>query len=485
MVERASIAAGVAALCLCALQGCTVPERTIEMRAADTTVPETWDGSAETENAAAETWSAFFDPDLSALIGLALENNQELEILALEIGVAQNEVLARRGEYLPRLDFGARAGVEKVGETTSQGVSDAVNGVPEHLQDYQLGFFASWEVDVWKKLRNATKAATYRALASVEERKFAVTRLVAEIADSYYELLALDSQLAVLRENVAIQQDALEVVRLQKEAAKVTELAVQRFEAEVLKNQSLRFSIQQRIVETENRINFLVGRYPQQVRRSAAGFIDLAPSVVRTGVPAQLLENRPDVRRAELELAAAELDVEVAKARFYPSLALDAGLGYEAYRLGSLTETPESTFYGLMAGLVAPVLNRKAIEAAYSTASAVQMQAVLGYERTILGAFGEVANRMAMIENLDQSLALRAQEVERLTESIAISTGLFTSARADYMEVLLTRRDALNAQMELIETKQRRMSATVHLYQALGGGWRMPEPVAAGGNAAG
>jgi len=433
------------------------------------------DGAPEVEPVTQLPWRELFDPRLAALIDVALRNNQELNILSLEIGISRYEIHAREGEYLPALGFGAGAGVEKVGERTSQGAADEANDVPEDLQDYSVGFFATWEVDVWKKLRNATKAATLRYLASVEGRRFAVTHLVAEIASSYYELLALDNELEVLEQNIQIQSDALEIVKLQKQAARVTELAVKRFEAEVFKNQSRRFSIRQRIIETENRLNFLVGRFPQAIERDATGFLDREPQQVQSGVPSQLLQNRPDVRRAELQLAAAELDVEVARARFYPSLEIEAGIGYESYELHHLAETPESVFYGLAAGLSAPVLNRRGIEADYRSADAMQMQAVQEYERTLLAAYNEVANHVAMIDNLDRSFELRSREVERLTDSIEISSGLFTSARADYMEVLLTRRDALDAQMELIETKEQRMSAMVHLYQALGGGWREPE----------
>src|SRR5262249_55228706 len=148
---------------------------------------------------------------------------------------------------------------------TSQGSNDdntdIVPGrrVPDNLPNYFVGFRASWEVDIWKKLRNATKAAAYRYLSSIEGRNFMVTALIAEIARLYYELMALDNQLAVLRQNIGLQQSALEIVRLEKQAARVTELAVTRFEAEVLKNQSRQFEIQQQIVEAENRINFLVG----------------------------------------------------------------------------------------------------------------------------------------------------------------------------------------------------------------------------------
>ncbi|RYZ51857.1 MAG: TolC family protein, partial [Sphingobacteriales bacterium] len=335
-----------------------------------------------------------------------------------------------------------------------------------------LGAFATWEVDIWRKLRNARQSAVHRYLASVEGRNFAVTNLVAEIASSYYELLALDNQLDILRQNIGIQSNALQVVRLQKDAARVTELAVRRFEAEVARTKSMEFDIRQRITETENHINFLLARYPRPIPRDYENFGRAMPSAVSAGLPAQLLQNRPDIRRAEQELAATRLDVKVAKARFYPSLGITAGAGFRAFNPSLLLETPHSLLYSLAGDLTAPVVNRNAIKAMYFSASARQIQAAYNYERIILNAYVEVSNQLARISNLQQSYNLKAQQVQALVQSIDISNDLFRATRADYMEVLLTQRDALEARFELIETRKEQMNALVHMYQALGGGWR-------------
>lgn len=413
----------------------------------------------------------FVDPDLKTLIETALENNQELNTRLQEIMVSRAEIMARQGDYLPRVDARVGAGIEKVGKYTRPGAVDEVTGLPKHLQHYDFGLAASWEIDIWKKLRNAAKAATYRYLSSIEGKNFMVTQLVAEIASSYFELLALDRQLEVLRRNIDIQKSALDIVRLEQQAARVTQLAVQRFEAEVLKNQSRQYELEQQRVEAENRINFLLGRYPQPVARSEKSFEEPLPSSLQAGIPADLLDNRPDVRQAELELAAAKLDVRAAKAAFYPSLSIEAGVGYEAFNLKHLITTPESLLYNVAGNLTAPLLNRRAIKAQYYAANARQLQAVFNYERTVLSAFTEVVNRLAMIQNLQKSYALQSQQVSTLTQSIAVSNVLFQSARADYMEVLLTRRDSLEAEMELIDTKSRQLRAVISVYQALGGGW--------------
>ena len=359
-----------------------------------------------------------------------------------------------------------------MGLVTSQGVSDEAHGVPESLGDYRLGFSASWEVDIWNRLRNSARAATLQYLASIEGRNFMVTRIVAEIATTYYELTALDRQLEVLRQNIELQSNALEIVKLEKAAGVVTELAVQRFEAEVLKNRSLQFELEQKIVETQNRLSFLVGRYPQTVPRNATSLDDTTPMIVQTGIPSELLENRPDVKQAELQLAAADLDIQAARARFYPSLSIEAGLGLESYKADRLLSSSDSIFYGIGGGLVAPLVNRRAIKAEYSSKGAERLKAVLQYEQTLLLAFTEVANQLSMIDNLQKSYDLQSQQVSILGQAIEVSNTLFQSARADYMEVLLTRRDYLDAQMELIDTQLAQKKATVNVYQALGGGWR-------------
>jgi len=299
-----------------------------------------------------------------------------------------------------------------------------------------------------------------------------VTNLVAEIANSYYELLALDNQLSIIQQNIDIQSDALEIVKLQKEATRVTELAVRKFEAEVAKTKSLQYGIRQQITETENRINFLLGRYPQPIVRNKASFGATMPQMVQSGIPSQLLANRPDIRQAELQLSAAKLDVMVARAEFYPSLGITASVGYQAFNPAYLIKSPESLLYSLAGDLVAPLVNRNAIKAHYYMANARQIQTVYNYERTVLNAYLEVVNQMSNIHNLEQSYDLKNKQVKALTESIDISNELFKSARADYMEVLMTQRDALESRFELIETRKQQMNALVHIYQALGGGWR-------------
>lgn len=466
----------VIAGCCLFFAACKIPALT--GRTENKNMPAQYASPSDTTNIAQLKWKDYFnDPYLLALIDTALKNNQELNITLQEIEITRNEIRARKGEYLPFVGARVGAGLEKVGRYTSQGAGDATTEIkpgkemPDPLPDYLLGVYANWEVDIWHKLRNAKKAAVERYLSSVEGRNFVITNLIAEIANSYYELLALDNQLAIVKRNIDIQTNALEIVKLQKEAARTTELAVRKFEAEVLNTRSLQYGIQQQITETENRINFLLGRYPQAIERNAEAFNTAMPASINAGIPSQLLANRPDIRQAELELAAAKLDIKVAKAQFYPSVGISASIGYNAFNPSYLFRTPGSLLYSLAGDVMAPLVNRNAIKAAYYNANAKQIQAVYQYEQTILKAYTEVMNQLSMIGNLQKSFELKTKQVDALTESINISTDLFKSARADYMEVLLTQRDALESKFELIETQKRQLNAMVNIYQALGGGW--------------
>ncbi len=459
------------------LASCKAPA--IAPTKASENVPESYGSNNDTINIAKMSWKNFFkDRYLQELIDTAILNNQELKITLQEIEIAKNDIRVKKGALLPMVGLRAGSGIEKVGRYTSQGAGDATTEImpgkefPDPLVDFTLGAYANWEVDIWKKLRNSKKAAVNRYLASVEGKNFVLTNLISEVADSYYELLSLDSQLKIVRENVQLQKEALEIVKVQKEAARATELAVQKFQAEVLSSQGREFEILQRIKETENRINFLLGRYPQEILRDKSEFSNLTSPLVNAGIPSQLLENRPDVKQAELELAAAKLDVKAARAEFYPSLDISAGYGVNAFNTRYLFTLPESLLYSLVGDLTAPLINRNAIKAEFKSANARQLQALYNYERTLLNAYLEVSTQLSKIDNLEKSYSLKWQEVSALKKSIEVSNDLFKSARVDYFEVLMTQRDALESTLELIETKKEQLNSVVHVYRDLGGGWK-------------
>lgn len=464
-------------LILCTIvwvQACKVP--VLISKEENKTIPSTFNSMQDTMNMAKLEWRKYFsDPNLISLIDTALQNNQELNIMIQEIEMSKNEILQRQGEYKPFVNVRAGAAVDRAAKYTWDGFSEEdlkanPEKGPKYIGDFMVGTYFSWELDVWKKLRNATKSATLKYSSVVEGKNFMVTNIIAEIASSYYELMALDNQLEIIQQNIALQSNVLKIIIQQKEAAKVTQLAVNRFEAQLLNTQNLRFQVNQQIAEAENKIRFLTGKYTPIIKRNSITFNSIPIEELQTGVPSELLINRPDIRQAELNLAAAKLDVQVAKANFYPSFSIQAGLGFKAFNPLYLVR-PASILYNIAGDMVAPLVNKNAIVATYYNANAQQIQAVYAYEQTILTAYTEVLNQIAKADNFKTSYEMKSKEVDILMQSVGISNNLFNSARADYMEVLLTQREALESKMQLIEIRMKQLSAKVNIYRALGGGW--------------
>ncbi|HEY9775498.1 MAG TPA: TolC family protein [Planktothrix sp.] len=445
-------------------------------------VPKTYNtpqlqGSVAVDSAASINWRQFFaDPDLIHLIETALANNQEFNIQMQDIEIAGNEVQAKQAAYLPQVSFGLGGSYIHPSDNTTEGVLDQIT--ERHFYRYpdfnlNLGPSLSWEVDIWRKLRNAKDAARLRMVAQFEVRNFLISRLVTEIARNYYELEALDTSLKILDENITIQEAAFVKMQTLKHYAKANQLAVNRFEAQLNKTRSQRAETSQSIVEKENRLKFLSGIYDKSpIVRHSDQFMAIPVHELQTGVPAQLLENRADIRQAEAAIKAAKLDLKSTKAELYPSLTITAGSGFSGFSPALWFKTPQSLFYNAVGGFAVPLLNRKAIIARIQTADAFQTQSVLTFEQTLLQAYTDVLNQEANIRNMQQAFATKKREVVLLEESIATANSLFKYAKATYIEVLLVQEEKLNAEKELVEVKMDLVGSKVDLYRALGGGWR-------------
>ena len=468
---------------LLVLSGCNIPG--LRQPDSGASLPDDFNGATSPDNSALMSIDEFFeDPVLSQLIAEGLASNLELKIRNQEVEIASNEVLSRRGAYLPFIFGGARGGFDRTSRFTPLGAAEdqlvhPFGLFPDPLPNTAITANLFWRIDIWRELRNARDAAIERYCEAVERRNYFVTELVADIAQNYYELAALDKRLVFLNQNIEIQKKSLEVANAQKEAARGTELAVQRFLAEVRKNESQRLIVTQSIIEVENRINFLVGRYPQFVERAKWDLIKLDTRILSTGVPSDLLQNRRDVIAAEHEIAASGLDVLVAKARFYPRLDITARVGTEAFDPKYLVD-PGAFIANAAGELIVPLINRKALQAEYMNANARQLQAIYDYQQTLLNAFTEVVNSMAKADNYGKSVSIKMDQVKALELSVSVAYELFGQpigeefAKVEYVDVLLATRDLLEARTALIENKQQQLAAIVDVYQALGGGYLMP-----------
>jgi hypothetical protein len=460
------------------LNSCKAPQMTTIQKPIN--LPEFFTSGMPVDSSSAKVnWREYFADDyLVALIDSALQNNQDLKIALQQIEMARSGALASSAALKPRVSFAPTAALRRFGLYTMDGAGNITTDilpnkiVPIHLPDFLVGFQASWEIDLYKKLSNTHKSALTKVMASNEAKNYVVTNMVNEIASAYYELKALDAELAIIDEYTLIQENAVELIRIQKDAAAANELAVKQFEAQLYKLQEMKFGLQQGIIEQENTINYLMGRLPQPIARSTISIDSVKLKTASVGIPAQLLLNRPDLRQVELELQASRLDVQVARTAFLPSLNIGSVLGTQAFRPDLLITKPQSLVYGLVGGLAAPLINKRAIQADFDFANANQLAMLGTYNKQIISAYIEVYNVLMLQRNLVQSHAIKSKESAVLVESIDISDKLYRNNRATYLEVLAAQENALETRIELVQIKKAQLQSQMNLYKALGGGWR-------------
>lgn len=457
--------------------GCVPAKKSIKNR--EIAMPSSFaDSATATPTDAAINWREFFnDQYLSALIDTALANNYDAGIALQRIQMAGADVLLSKGALKPYVKAVASAGTRRYGDYTMDGAGNIGTRIydgrfiPKDLPDYLLGAQMSWEVDVWGKLRNRKRAAFQRLLASVEGKNLVVTAIIAQVATAYYDLLAYDRQLAIIDETITLQQNALEIVKVQKEAGMANRLAVEQFEAQLLSIQSMRYETERNILQSEARVNMLLGRFPQPVQRQKNFTIQSLPQHVNAGIPARLLQYRPDIRQAEALLSAANADMAAVKAAFYPSLNITGTAGVQAFMPKLLFTTPGGIIYSIVGGLAAPLLNRSMLNADWRVANASANEALLNYQKTVTNGYTEVNLQMSVMNNLRREFELKQQQVATLTQSIETSGELFKTGRSSYLEILIAQQNALKARLELVDVRKEIFGTNVNIYKALGGGW--------------
>lgn len=434
-------------------------------------MPATYIGHTDTTTDGTIQWKEFFtDPLLVRLIDTALANNFDLLTAIQRVEMARASYNIRAAALLPALNVAATADLGNVnGNMVSEAAQDA--SVNNFSEEYFIGFQSSWEADIWGKLKNQKKAAHARFLASEKGKHLVTTALVAEIARLYYELLAVDNELEVVRKNIDFQKIALDIINIQKMGGRATELAVQQFTAQLLSTRALEKEKEQRIIELETQINLLMGRYPQYIEREKDISELVLPPTIHEGVPSALLLNRPDIQQAELELAASEADLQAARAAFLPSLRIFPYAGFNAINASVLFQTPESLAVGMLGGVTAPVFNQRRIRSQFRSSVAQRAEAYYAYQKSIITGYGEVVNNIRGIDNLEQIYALKEEEVEVLLDAVSTSNVLFTSGYASYLEVITAQKSVLEAELELANIKKGIFHSVIGLYKALGGGW--------------
>ncbi|MBL0743139.1 efflux transporter outer membrane subunit [Chryseolinea sp. Jin1] len=446
-------------------------------------VPEAFGGMPDTTKSLGYTPRTIFfkDEHLTRLIGEAVENNPDVQIALQRIEMTRASVLVRKGALLPSASLFVAGGQQKFGAHTMDGVGNFDTNfsnnitddkrMPEHLPEFYAGLQSSWEIDLWKKLRSRKRAAFLRLLSSEKGKHWVTTTLVSEVAVLYYELLALDNELNIIHENIRLQQKAVEVILVQKQAGRANELAVKQFTAQLLNTQGLEYRIRQEIVEGENALNTLLGRMGKPVERGQPILEQTLPMEISVGIPAHMLRRRPDVQAAELNLLASHADLKSAHAAFFPSLTITSSVGLQSFSSSYFFNLPGSLAYSVLGGLTTPLFERNTIRADYKAATAFQAEEFHHYRSAVLNGYREVVTSMNRIENLKAASDLKEQEVEVLQNAVATSRDLFNTGYANYLEVVSAQRGVLEAELALADTRKAQFHSLIALYKALGGGW--------------
>ncbi len=427
------------------------------------------------------SWKKFYnDIHLRALIDSAFRHNIDLQIMDAKVQQVRAGVTFTRGIRLPELAVGLSSGVRKFGDYTIDGVgnydtqfSPNINDkqrIPNPVPDYFMGVHSSWEIDLWGKLKNQKVAAVRRFLASEIGRKLAATEVVSEIATHYFFLLTLDEQRLKLQENILLQENAIQIVEAQFETGAATEVAVHLTRSQLLETKKMLVEVEQEIRSFEIKLSTLTGSYPRAIPRNVLSAADSLMAELSLANPEQLLKNRPDIQQAEQLVIASKADLTSARKAFYPTLQLNASMGLQAFRLAVLFEAPASIAYNIAAGMLMPVVNRRALKAQLMESAGKQKEAYLHYEKTILTAYSEVFELIQLNESLKNMLAYKNEELRILDESVNSVRELYASGRSTYLEIITTQAYFLETQMELLDLKCRKAQVQVALYKALGGG---------------
>ena len=414
-------------------------------------------------------WKTLFaDATLQTLIQQGLNENLDLKQAIERIKIADATLQQSRAAFLPSLS-GDLSVTDAKQSRAALNFPPGIN-INTETQTYRAQLSTSWEADIWGRL-SSSKRSAYASLLQTDAAKRAVqTQLIANIANNYYNLLALDKQLSITEQTIKIRQADVETMKSLKEGAVVNGAAVVQSEANLYAAQVTLPDLKRTIRETENALSILLGKGPGSIARTS---IDqqVIYSDLQTGLSAQLLQNRPDVQAAEFAFRAAFENRNVAKTAFYPALTLTANGGLSSLTLKNFFDN--SIFYNLIGGITQPIFNRGQNKARLRTAEAQQQQAFYSFQQTLLTGGQEVSNALFAYQTAVEKETTRARQIESLTKAVDFTKELLRySSATNYTDVLTSEQSLLTAQLNSINDRLQKLQAVVNLYQALGGGWK-------------
>ncbi|WP_282165697.1 efflux transporter outer membrane subunit [Cellulophaga baltica] len=452
---------------LVTLQGCFVAKDYKRPELAETEALYRTDNlPTDSVSMADVSWKTMFtDPYLSEYIEEGLENNMDVRIALQQMIAAQAYAKQGKAGYFPTLSVGANYTRQEFSENSQFG-SLFTGG----LDTYDVTADLSWEADIWGKIRSNRRASQADYLQNVAGHQAVKTQLISSIANTYYNLLALDAQLEVTKETIATRESGVATIKALKDAGQVTQVAVDQNVAQYNSARALQVDIEAAIFKAENTLSILLGKTPQKFERSSLDTQSMDQEM-KLGVPTTLLRNRPDVMAAEYALIKDFELTNVANSSFYPSLTLTASGGLQSLELDKLFNA-NSLFATIVGGLTQPLLNQRKLKTQKEVALANQESSLLNFKKTLLVAGSEVSNALYTYEAETKKFEFRKNEVEALRTAEANSEELLKNGYANYLDLLTARQSALSAELNIIDSKLQQLIAIVDLYEALGGGWK-------------
>lgn len=409
----------------------------------------------------------FTDQTLSQYIDQALENNLDVRIALQNIEVANAYLKQGKAAYFPTLNANASYSYSTPSLNSMSGQAMTER---DYFDQYDLSASLSWEADIWGKIRSSKRAASATYLQTIAAHQAIKSNLVAGLASTYYQLLAMDEQKRLVLETIANREQSLETIVALKDAGSVTEVAVKQTEAQLISAKSMLLDIENNIKLLENTFSILLGETPQNIERSTLSEQEINIDL-NIGVPIQLLSNRPDVMAAEYALINSFELTNAARSSFYPSLRLTANGGLQSLNFDDFFNT-NSLFASIVGSLTQPIFNGRQIRTQYEVSKAQQEAALLNYKQSILLASKDVSDALYTYTTNEQKAILKQLEYEAYQEATLYSEELLNYGMANYLEVLTARENALNAQLNVINSNLGKLNAIVQLYKAVGGGWR-------------
>lgn len=412
---------------------------------------------ADTSNMGNLPWKEVFrDAKLQALIEEGLANNMDMQAAVLRVKESKALLNSARLSYLPSLALAPQGSLTSVDKATP-------------VKNYTLPASASWEVDLFGKLLNAHRGQKASYLQSKAYQQAVRSQLIGGIANAYYSLLMLDRQVSVTEENVALMKETVRTMEAMKEAGMTTESAVAQSKGAYHQTEASLADLKRQVRETENSISVLLAKAPQNIERGTLEE-QVMPTELAVGVPLQLLENRPDVKAAELALASAYYTTNQARSAFYPGVNITGTLGWTNGSNGTVISNPAVVLWNAIGSLTQPIFQRGKLVANLKVSKAEEQIAKMNYQQTILEAGKEVSDALFLYDTADKKLTEHQAQVSEMQKAVEMNKDLFQAGKATYLEIITAQQSLLSAQLNEVSDTFQRMQAVINLYSALGGG---------------